>query len=61
MLVFWLAVHLENLDIAQALVRKEKLIKKLVACITVKNNQNSKKSSMDMAESRGDSNSPLNN
>ena len=37
LLVFWLAVHLENLEIAQALVKKERLIKKLVACITLKN------------------------
>lgn len=31
-LVFWFAIHLENLDLAQLLLDKEFLLKQLVAC-----------------------------
>jgi hypothetical protein len=31
-LVFWFAVHLENLGLAQALLENEFLLKQLVAC-----------------------------
>jgi hypothetical protein len=36
MLVFWLAVHLENLEIVEALVKKEIIIKKVVASAFLK-------------------------
>jgi hypothetical protein len=36
MVVFWFAVHIENLDIARYLLQKEQLIKQLVATLYVK-------------------------
>jgi len=34
-LVFWFAIHLENLELAQALLDKEFLLKQLVACALI--------------------------
>ena len=51
MLVFWLAVHLENLEIVQALVDREPIIKKLVTAHNLKNST-TKKTSMSYNDSK---------
>ena len=33
--MFWFAIHLENLELAQALLEKEFLLKQLVACALI--------------------------